>query len=60
MADITIERRSRSAWVWWALAIVILAFLVAWWVGAANDVDSDLNGVRLGVAPGVIAVAVID
>lgn len=41
MAEIEIERKQGSAWIWWLLAAIVAAFLL-WWLFSALDSDDDL------------------
>lgn len=34
MADINVERKNRSPWLWWIAALIIAA-LILWWIIAA-------------------------
>lgn len=36
MAEIKIEQKASSSWLWWALGLVVLA-LLAWWLLAGRD-----------------------
>ena len=38
MADINVERKTGTGWLWWVLGLIILALLI-WWVAAPGDED---------------------
>jgi hypothetical protein len=43
MADIDVERKSGTAWIWWLLGLIVLA-LLAWWLFAGDD-EPEVAGV---------------
>jgi hypothetical protein len=43
MADIDVERKSGTAWIWWILGLIVLA-LLAWWLFAGDD-EPEVAGV---------------
>ncbi len=40
MAEIDIQKKQGSSWIWWVIGLVILALLI-WWVVGMNDRDDD-------------------
>ena len=52
MAQIDIERKSTTSWIWWVLGLILLALVVWWIVSAAGD-DTEV-----AEAPGVVAAPV--
>lgn len=44
MAEIPVEKKSSSAWIW--ILLLILAALLLWWILADDDNDADLANVE--------------
>ncbi len=53
MAQIDIQEKQSSKWLWWVIALVIAA-LLAWWLWEANDNDTVGEGVDVAT-PAVVA-----
>jgi hypothetical protein len=51
VADIDVERKSSSNWIWWLIGLIILA-LIIWWLLSRDDTpDVDTAAVPAAVTP---------
>ena len=55
MAQLDIERKQGSSWLWWLLGIIVLALLI-WWVVSLFDNDNEVAAGDV-VAPAAVATA---
>lgn len=53
MADIDVQRKSSTAWLWWLLGLVALAMLI--WVITAGDDNVEVASAPVAAAPGGVA-----
>ena len=54
MADIDIERKRSSSWIWWILGLILLGLLAWWLLGALGDDDEpEVEAVGVATTPAV-------
>ena len=56
MAELHIEKKSSTAWIWWILGLVLLALLAWWLFGMGDDPEvAPVGAVPEAVAPAPVA-----